>query len=82
MNTRIETRDITKCTECHHFYDSPCARGSARYSCKHPNGPGGKLSQEDIIEGRIHEECPLPKRDLCVDCTIRNGTGKINILGK
>jgi hypothetical protein len=56
---RIDIREIKTCLECSHFKDNPHAHGCARYSCKHPNGPGGKLAS-----GRkIHEECPLYKKE-------------------
>lgn len=53
---------VIMCQECPHFKDNPCACGNSRYSCNHPKGPGGKLTQEIILEKNIHEECPLPKR--------------------
>lgn len=61
MDIRIETREITICEECHYFRDDDCVYGNARYSCNHPDGPGGKLTTEIITERTIHKDCPLPK---------------------
>ncbi len=60
-DTRIETRKITMCEECHYFDDCSHCYGNARFSCKHPDGLGGKLNQKIITKGTIHEECPWPK---------------------
>ncbi len=61
LDIRIEMKEITTCEECNHFEDSPHARGDARYSCRHPFGPGGRLTQEIVLKRKIHKDCPLPK---------------------
>jgi hypothetical protein len=57
--SRIETKKIASCRECRHFDTNYQAHGDARYSCNHPNGPGGRLTWLGTEE--IHEDCPLPE---------------------
>ncbi len=64
-NTRIITREITMCEVCDHFRDdNDIGYGNARYSCGHPDGPGGELNEEIVIKMKIHEKCPLPKKGI------------------
>lgn len=61
MDIRILTKSITMCKECHYFRDDPHSRGNARYSCEHPDGPGGTLDSDIVKNREIHKNCPLPK---------------------
>ena len=61
IDKRIETREITSCSECHNFDVNNSCCGNAKYSCNHPNGPGGRLTQEIVLKRKIHKDCPLPK---------------------
>lgn len=61
MDKRLLLIEITMCEMCHHFKDDDCGFGSAKYSCAHPNGPGGLLSEELIKNRTIHQDCPLVK---------------------
>ncbi len=59
--SRFVIQEVKSCEGCPHFRDDICAEGDAVFSCIHPKGPGGKLTEDIVILKQIHDECPLPK---------------------